>query len=123
MPGFEQASDDEIVSRLQTTMQREQQAYRALQQYQQIIPAASEYLSNRDSYQQWMQARNQPDIHMPDITVEAPHITVNVPTIQLKCGTSGNAVPTLLMKCGTSGLALPTLLMGCTAPPEPPSRA
>ena len=60
MPGFEQASDDEIVSRLQTTMQREQQAYRALQQYQQIIPAASEYLSNRDSYQQWMQSRNQP---------------------------------------------------------------
>lgn len=37
--------------------------------------------------------------------------------LQLKCGTSGNAVPTLLMKCGTSGSAVPTLLTGCTAPP------
>lgn len=59
-PGFESASDEEIVSRLQETMAREQQAYRALQQYQAIVPAASEYLSNREMYEQWKQSRSQP---------------------------------------------------------------
>lgn len=60
MPGLESASDEEIVSRLQETIAREQQSYRALQQYQQIIPAASEYLSNRELFDQWKQSRNQP---------------------------------------------------------------
>lgn len=59
MPGLESASDDEIVSRLQESVQREQQAYHALQQYQTIIPAASEYLSNREMYEQWKQSRGQ----------------------------------------------------------------
>lgn len=65
MPGFERASDEEIVSRLQQSVQREQQAYRALQQYQQIVPAASEYLSNRELYEQWKQARSQPQQSAP----------------------------------------------------------
>lgn len=60
LPGMESASDEEIVARLQETVQREQQAYRALQQYQQIIPAASEYLSNRELFEQWKQSRLQP---------------------------------------------------------------
>ena len=33
--------------------------------------------------------------------------------MQLKCGTSGNAVPTMLLKCGTAGNAVPTLLRKC----------
>lgn len=59
-PGFEGASDEDIVSRIQQSMAREQQAYRALQQYQSVIPAASEYLSNRELFEQWKQSRNQP---------------------------------------------------------------
>lgn len=59
MPGLESASDQEIVARLQESVQREQQAYHALQQYQTIIPAASEYLSNREMYEQWKQSRGQ----------------------------------------------------------------
>ena len=59
-PGFEGASDQDIVSRIQESMAREQQAYRALQQYQSVIPAASEYLSNREMFEQWKQSRNQP---------------------------------------------------------------
>jgi hypothetical protein len=42
---------------------------------------------------------------------------VSLPVMQLKCGTSGNAVPTLLLKCGTAGNAVPTLLRKCEAPP------
>ena len=38
--------------------------------------------------------------------------------MQLKCGTSGNAVPTMLLKCGTAGNAVPTLLRACP-PPAP----
>lgn len=59
-PGFEGASDQDIVARIQESMAREQQAYRALQQYQSVIPVASEYLSNRELYEQWKQSRNQP---------------------------------------------------------------
>jgi len=60
MPQFQSLPDQEIAARLQNSMQREQQAIRALQQYQSIVPAASEYLSNRETYQQWLQTRNQP---------------------------------------------------------------
>lgn len=60
MPQFQSLPDQEIANRLQNSMQREQQAIRALQQYQSIVPAASEYLSNRETYQQWLQSRNQP---------------------------------------------------------------
>jgi hypothetical protein len=60
MPQFQSMPDQEIAARLQNSMQREQQAIRALQQYQSIVPAASEYLSNREMYQQWLQSRSQP---------------------------------------------------------------
>jgi hypothetical protein len=39
---------------------------------------------------------------------------VSLPVIQLKCGTSGEAVPTMLLKCGTAGNAVPTLLRACS---------
>jgi hypothetical protein len=42
---------------------------------------------------------------------------VSLPVMQLKCGTSGNAVPTMLLKCGTQANAVPTLLRKCEAPP------
>lgn len=59
LPQFQNVPDQEIASRLYQSMQREQQAVRALQQYQSIVPAASEYLSNREMYQQWLQSRSQ----------------------------------------------------------------
>jgi hypothetical protein len=40
--------------------------------------------------------------------------------MQLKCGTSGDAVPTMLLKCGTAGNAVPTLLRACTPPSTNP---
>ncbi len=43
---------------------------------------------------------------------------MSLPTFQLNCGTSGNAVPTMLMKCGTAGNAVPTLLRACQTIPQ-----
>lgn len=58
LPQFQSASDQEIATRLHESMQRETQAARALQQYQSIIPAASEYLSNRAMYEQWKHSQS-----------------------------------------------------------------
>jgi hypothetical protein len=44
---------------------------------------------------------------------------VSLPSFQLDCGTSGNAVPTLLLKCGTAGKDVPTLLRACPPPVNP----
>lgn len=57
MPEFQGANDEQIASRLYEAMQREQVATRALQQYQTIIPAASEYLSNREMFEQWKRSQ------------------------------------------------------------------
>lgn len=59
LPQFQGVSDQEIAARLQETIKREQLASRALQQYQSIVPAASEYLSNRPLYEQWKQSQSQ----------------------------------------------------------------
>jgi hypothetical protein len=59
LPQFQGVSDQEIAVRLQETIKREQLASRALQQYQSIVPAASEYLSNRPLYEQWKQSQSQ----------------------------------------------------------------
>jgi hypothetical protein len=45
---------------------------------------------------------------------------VSLPVMQLKCGTSGNAVPTMLLKCGTQANAVPTLLRACATPSTNP---
>lgn len=72
IPGLESATDEEIVSQLQQSVQRERQAYHALQQYQTIIPAASEYLSNREMYEQWKQSRGQQAAPAPASAAPAP---------------------------------------------------
>lgn len=83
MPGMESATDEEIVQRLQETVTREQQAYRALQQYQQIIPAASDYLSNRTLFEQWKNSRNQPSAPAaPSPAQEAPESWWNPPKVR-----------------------------------------
>lgn len=57
LPQFQGFDDQQIAAHLYQTMQREQAQARALQQYQQLVPVASEYLSNRQQYQQWVAAQ------------------------------------------------------------------
>lgn len=59
LPGFEDVPEDEIPARLMESVQREQETYRALQQYQSIVPVASEYLANRPDYEEWKASRGQ----------------------------------------------------------------
>lgn len=57
---FKDQDDRAIAERLFQAFQQEQKATQALAQYQQIMPAAQEYLSHRTEYQKWLQARNNP---------------------------------------------------------------
>lgn len=57
LPEFQGQEDQAIAQRLYESMRREEAASRALQQYQSIIPVASEYLSNRDMYERWKSAQ------------------------------------------------------------------
>ena len=68
LPEFEGQDDAAIASRLYEAMQREQAATQALQQYQAVIPAASEYLTHREPFQQWLserQSQQQPQQAAP----------------------------------------------------------
>lgn len=58
LPEFQGQDDQAIAQRLYESMRREEAASRALQQYQSIIPVASEYLSNRDMYERWKAAQD-----------------------------------------------------------------
>lgn len=58
LPEFQGQDDRAIAQRLYESMQREQAATRALQQYQSIVPVASEYLTNRELYEQWKSTRD-----------------------------------------------------------------
>ncbi len=59
LPQFQGSDDRAIASRLYEALQREQSATHALQQYQSIIPVASEYLQYKEPFQEWMQSRQQ----------------------------------------------------------------
>jgi len=59
LPQFQGQDDRAIATRLYEALQREQAATHALQQYQSIIPAASEYLNNRELFEQWRQSQQQ----------------------------------------------------------------
>lgn len=69
LPQFQGADDRAVAARLYESLQREQAASRALQQYQQIIPYASEYLSQRDAFEEWRKSRSQP---APQAAAPAP---------------------------------------------------
>jgi len=53
LPQFQGADDRAIAARLYESLQQEQAATHALQQYQQIIPFASEYLQYREPFEEW----------------------------------------------------------------------
>lgn len=57
IPQFRGLDDRQIAGRLFESMQREQAATRALQQYQQLVPVVSEYLPNREAFQKWREAQ------------------------------------------------------------------
>lgn len=57
IPQFKGMGDQQIASQLYETMQREQAATRALQQYQQLVPVASDYLTNKEAFLKWKEAQ------------------------------------------------------------------
>lgn len=59
LPQFQGQDDRAVAAGLYESLQREQAASRALQQYQQIIPFASDYLSNREAFEQWKASHAQ----------------------------------------------------------------
>lgn len=68
IPQFRGLDDRQIAARLYETMQREQAASRALQQYQQLVPVVSEYLPNREAFQKWREAQQQSAAPQPQQT-------------------------------------------------------
>lgn len=72
LPQFSGQDDRAIAARLYESLQQEQAATRALQQYQQIIPFASDYLSNREAFEQWKASREQTQNAAPQRTVPQP---------------------------------------------------
>jgi hypothetical protein len=59
LPQFQGADDRAIAHRLYEALQREQSAEHALRQYQSTIPVVSEYLTNREMFDQWKAAQAQ----------------------------------------------------------------
>ncbi len=67
LPDFKGHDDTQIAGRLYASLEREKAATKALQQYQQLIPYAQEYLTHRDAFDQWRQYQGQaqPQMQQP----------------------------------------------------------
>lgn len=72
LPQFHGQDDRAVATGLYEALQREQAASRALQQYQQIIPFASDYLRYKEPFEQWMQQRNAPPQQAPQAAPQQP---------------------------------------------------
>lgn len=59
LPDFHGQDDRQIAGRLYATLEREKAATKALQQYQQLIPYAQEYLTHRDSFEKWREEQSR----------------------------------------------------------------
>jgi hypothetical protein len=62
LPDFQGQDDRAIASRLYNAMEREKAASKALAQYQQVLPYAQEYLSNRREFEAWRQSQSSPQV-------------------------------------------------------------
>ena len=84
LPQFAGSDDRAIASRLYEALQREQSSAQALQQYQSVIPYASEYLSNKELFDQWKATRNQQPAQgqAPPAQQEAPAGWWNPPKVR-----------------------------------------
>ena len=65
LPDFEGKDDADIARSLYQSMEREKAAVHQLQQYQQLIPYAQEYMQYREPFEQWRNSRNQPQQQQP----------------------------------------------------------
>ena len=59
LPDFEGKDDNTIARSLYESMEREKSATRNLQQYQQLIPYAQEYMEHKDAFENWRNSQNQ----------------------------------------------------------------
>lgn len=64
LPQFQGQDDRSVAAGLYEALQREQAASRALQQYQQIIPFASDYLRYKEPFEKWRQSQQNPQPQM-----------------------------------------------------------
>jgi hypothetical protein len=60
LPDFKGQDDRAIASRLYASLEREKAATKALQQYQQLIPYAQEYLTHRPEFEKFLQSQSAP---------------------------------------------------------------
>jgi len=65
LPEFQGQDDRAIASRLYQAMEREKVASQALAQYQQVLPYAQEFLSNRREFEAWKKSQAQPQQTAP----------------------------------------------------------
>lgn len=65
LPEFQGQDDRAIASRLYQAMEREKVASQALAQYQQVLPYAQEFLSNRREFEAWKKSHSQPQQAAP----------------------------------------------------------
>jgi hypothetical protein len=65
LPDFEGKDESEIARSLYQVMERERAASRKLQQYQQLIPYAQEYLQNREPFENWRRSQSAPQQPAP----------------------------------------------------------
>lgn len=75
LPQFRGQDDRSVAAGLYEALQREQAASRALQQYQQIIPFASEYLQYREPFEQWRKSQGQQQAAAPQAAQPQPQET------------------------------------------------
>lgn len=60
LPEFEGQDDSSIARSLYESMEREKSATRNLQQYQQLIPYAQEYMEHKEAFENWRNGQAQP---------------------------------------------------------------
>lgn len=60
LPDFKGQDDRQIAGRLYASLEREKAATKALQQYQQLIPYAQEYLTHRPQFEAFLKSQQQP---------------------------------------------------------------
>jgi hypothetical protein len=65
LPDFQGQDDTQIAGRLYASLEREKSATKALQQYQQLIPYAQEYLTHRESFERWRDQQSRPQQPQP----------------------------------------------------------
>ena len=60
LPEFEGQDETSIARSLYESMEREKSATRNLQQYQQLIPYAQEYMEHKEAFENWRNGQTQP---------------------------------------------------------------